>query len=138
MSALNNPKHEIVAQAFLEKPIAKEAYKEAYPNVSDSAAETIGPRLLRNDQVRNRIQELLEQKGLSDDYLLTFGRDNFLHNEDANIGLKAWRTFLEIKGIINNEQGVSIANIVFNEQIVQPQAVPEVCQPQDVVGQGTQ
>lgn len=135
MPALENPKHEMVARAFIENPIAKQAYAAVYPNAKPQTAETSGPELLRKPQVRNRIQEILEgELGLTDTYLLNFGRDNFLNCEDKNIGLKAWRTFLEIKGIINNDQSIAISNIVFNEQITNSSPL-EVCQTQPVVCQ---
>lgn len=134
MPALNNPKHEMVAQAFIQTPIAKQAYSAVYPNASNSTAETSGPSLLRNPQVRNRIQEILEARGLNPESLIEYGEREFLRCEDKNIGFKAWRTFLELQGMINSEQTLSIAQIVFNEQITKSDAA-EVCQPQDVVVQ---
>lgn len=126
MPELANPKHEMVARAFVQNPIAKQAYASVYPNASEATSETKGPELVRNVQVRNRIQEILEgELKLTDSYLLSFGRDKFLLGEDQNIAHKAWRTFLEIKGIINADQSLSIANIVFNESVVQPAQIPQ-------------
>lgn len=130
MPALDNPKQEAVALKYAQdvlnpevKPSYTKSIQEVYGTSYESANKHIGQVV--NSGVKNRIQEILEGKGLTDDYLLTYGRDNFLLSEDKNIGLKAWRTFLEIKGIINADQSVSIANIVFAETIVQPAPIPQ-------------
>ena len=134
MPALENPKHEMVAQAFVALPIAKQAYRAGYPDVQESTAETKGPALVRNAQVRDRIQELLEGNGLTNEYLIKYGKERFLDGEDPNVAQKAWKTYLEIAGIINTDQSLTIANIVFNENIVAPQPVDNSAQPQDLVG----
>lgn len=125
MPVLDNPKHEMVARAFIQTPIAKKAYKIVYPNSSDPAAETDGPKLLRNPQVKGRIHELLEGNGLTDSYLIRYGKERFLEGKDLNIAQKAWKTYLEIAGIINTEQSSSIASVVFNELTVNTQVTCE-------------
>lgn len=121
---LENPKHEQFAHLVLAKPSVTQAYAETYQTTPELAHKN-AHRLTANEGVRNRIQEILEGKGMTDEYLLNFGREKFLLGEDQNIAHKAWRTFLEIKGIINADQAVNIANIVFNEQIVQPAPIPQ-------------
>jgi len=138
--ALPDPKEESLAQTFVKDPETRfnqtQTYLKVIPSVQEDSARVLGAREFAKVNVKNRIQEILEDElALTDSYLLSFGRDKFLLGDDQNIAHKAWRTFLEIKGIINQDQGISIANIVFNEQIVQPQAVSEVCQPQAIVGQ---
>ena len=125
MPALENPKEEALAQTFVTDPKTRfnqtQTYLKVIPTVTPSSAEVLGAREFGKVRVKNRIQEILDEKlGLTDDYLLNFGKEKFLHNDDPNIGLKAWRTFLEIKGVIGGENQVNVAQIVFNEQIVRP------------------
>ena len=55
---LTNARHEIAAQERAKGTSDAEAYRVAYPNCSKASAETAGPRLFRNVQVKNRVAEL--------------------------------------------------------------------------------
>lgn len=132
MPALENPKHEAVAReyvALLEDKTQRPSLTKAYQNVYGASRESADAHAYEvgKSGVKNRIQEILDQQlGLTDNFLLTFGRDKFLQGQDLGIAHKAWRTFLEIKGIINQEQSVSIASINFNKVIVEaPQVYDE-------------
>jgi phage terminase small subunit len=58
MAVLKNPKHELFAQELVKGQSAAEAYKLAGYGGDARSAETSGPRLFRNVQVQERVQEL--------------------------------------------------------------------------------
>jgi hypothetical protein len=58
MTVLINARHEIAAQEKAKGKSDAEAYRVSYPNCSKASAETAGPRLFRNVQVKNRVAEL--------------------------------------------------------------------------------
>jgi len=58
MMVLTNARHEIAAQERAKGKSDAEAYRVAYPKCSKASAETAGPRLFRNVQVKNRVAEL--------------------------------------------------------------------------------
>jgi hypothetical protein len=106
MPPLKNLKHEKFAQAAVLAPSAKQAFKISHPHCSDVTAESHGPALVRNGQVRSRIQEILESQGLTDSFLIDHGKQNYLLGDDKSISFKAWRTFLELHGLLNGEDSV--------------------------------
>lgn len=57
MPALKNPKHEAFAQSCALGMSAAESYRQGY-DCSDATAETNGPKLARDAQVKLRIAEL--------------------------------------------------------------------------------
>ena len=59
MPVLSNPRHEAFAQKMATGSVsAAKAYRETHPKTTAKAAETHGPRLVRNGQVSGRIAEL--------------------------------------------------------------------------------
>lgn len=58
MMLLTNARHEIAAQERAKGKSGAETYRVAYPRCSKASAETAGPRVLRNVQVKNRVAEL--------------------------------------------------------------------------------
>lgn len=62
MSVLKNPRHERFAQEYLVDLVAGRAYERAGYKSKGAAADTNGHRLLRNDQVRARINELKQKR----------------------------------------------------------------------------
>ena len=63
MSKLKKIKHEHFAREYIEKQgNAKQAYLEVYPNSAEISAASNSSRLIKRDNVRERIQELLENK----------------------------------------------------------------------------
>lgn len=118
---LENLKHEKFARVYPEVMTASGAYKSAYPNVAPQTAETSGPELLRNPQVKNRIVEILEQKcGLTDNYIGERLFDHVSNQGDGHLSHKALRTVLELKGYLNKEQSQAIAHVVFNAMVTTP------------------
>lgn len=61
MPALKNPRWEMFAQGKANGLPAYKAYLDAGFKCSFETASTMGPRLLRNTQVANRVKELVEQ-----------------------------------------------------------------------------
>lgn len=61
MPMLENKKWEKFAQEYAKKPNAREAYRKAGYKCSDSAADANASRLLKNDKVKIRLQELAEE-----------------------------------------------------------------------------
>ena len=59
---INNPKHQIFADEWLKDMNGTRAYKIAYPHIKkDNTAATNAGRLLRNADVKNYIEEKLEE-----------------------------------------------------------------------------
>jgi hypothetical protein len=51
-----NPRHEKFIAGMVRHGDKIRAYKEAYPNVSDESAKTLAPRLLKNPEIKERLQ----------------------------------------------------------------------------------
>ena len=59
---IKNPKHQIFADEWLKDMNGTRAYKTAYPHIKkDNTAATNAGRLLRNADVKNYIEEKLEE-----------------------------------------------------------------------------
>lgn len=56
---LRLPRHELFAQKVAKGMTAKQAYKEMQPDCTDESAETLGPKLFRTVQVRDRVDYIL-------------------------------------------------------------------------------
>ena len=66
MEPLNNPKHELFAQALIKHGGHQtKAYLEVYPKSKYASARHSASLLLTNAYIRQRLNELLEQNGLA-------------------------------------------------------------------------
>jgi hypothetical protein len=77
MPALKNPKYEAFAQSVALNMPAAQAYREGW-DCSDATAETNGPRLARDAQVKLRIAELRKRVGKAADDKFDMTKDAWL------------------------------------------------------------
>jgi len=77
MPALKNTKHEAFAQAVALNMPAAQAYRDGW-DCSDATAETNGPRLARDAQVKLRIEELREKVAEKADRKFDMSKDKWL------------------------------------------------------------
>ncbi len=77
MPALKNIKHEQFAQSCALGMSAAESYRQGY-DCSDATAETNGPKLARDAQVKLRIAELREKVAIKADKTFDMSKDKWL------------------------------------------------------------
>lgn len=58
---LSNRKHEIFCQEFARTGNAAQSYKAAYGDMRESSLYSNGNRLLRNDRIKTRLEELTKE-----------------------------------------------------------------------------
>lgn len=77
MPALKNPKHEAFAQKIALGSSAAEAYRQGW-DCSDATAETNGPKLARDTQVKLRIGELRNKVAVTAEKKFEMTKDKWL------------------------------------------------------------
>lgn len=83
---------------------ATRAVKEAYPNVkSGGARRVMGSKLVTNANVSERIQEVLDEAGLTPELIIKELK-NLITGDDISEKNKAIRTASEIMGLIGKGQ----------------------------------
>lgn len=103
MPPLKNIKHEKFAQAVIEKPSYTQAYAKAYGIQNLDSARSAAPRLLANNSVKNRIQEILQGHGITLGKVLQRYND-FLHAQDLPVqSWDATKTGLKMFGVLDSE-----------------------------------
>lgn len=103
MPPLKNIKHERLAHAILTAPSNTKAYLQVYQNSSEAAARSSVPEILAKPCVRNRIQELLEQKNCGLPRITERFSDFLNDTEDKALSWDAVKTGLKIFGAFDNE-----------------------------------
>lgn len=124
MAKLENIKHEQFAKALVKKKFnRKRAYMEVYPDSKANSAEVSASRLLKNKpNIKDRVREIAEQKGLTLDYLVTNLADltqaqktifdklgTPLEIPENNIRLSATETGLKLYGVLTNDRQAQIS-----------------------------
>lgn len=107
---LRNPKQELFAQKVVEnKGNISEAYMIAHPSCSKESSYAASSRLLSTGNVRERIQHIMTQQGLSIEHL-TNKLFQFTNSENEGIALEATKTGLKAHGAFD-ENKTSETNI---------------------------
>ena len=114
MPPLENVKHEKFARAVLEKPSFSQAYASVYKTVDPKVSSNAGSRLLENVGIRNRISELMNQKGLGLDPILERLGKWIYDDEHASVSLDATKTGLKLHGVLDGDEKENMNNIHIN------------------------
>ena len=120
MGKLKNAQHEKFAQALIKHEGKQvHAYSEAYPDASRSTIHTNSSRLAHHPEVKQRIRELAEQKGLTLEWL-TKRIKSFAGRRDA-LGLDATKFGFKMHGFLDGERSAEDApqGIEVNVNILQ-------------------
>jgi len=93
-------KQERFVTEYLKDGNATRAVREAYPNTkSEGGRRAMGSKLLTNTNVKRRIQEVLDQSGLTPE-LIVRELKGLIEGSDKSQKNKAIRTAAEIMGLI--------------------------------------
>lgn len=107
MGKLKNPKEELLAKTFVSDPQTrfnkKQTYLKVIPTVTEGTAEVLGARAFGKASVQNRVQELLEQQGLT---LQRFNGklSDLLEAKSEDVQFKSMRLGYELHGVLNKEK----------------------------------
>jgi len=97
-------KQERFVRKYVRNGNATRAVKEAYPNVkSGGARRVMGSKLVTNANVSERIQEVLDEAGLTPELIIKELK-NLITGDDISEKNKAIRTASEIMGLIGKGQ----------------------------------
>lgn len=114
MPPLKNLKHEQFVQAFPNSPTAYQAYQETFHTPTQGASRTGSSMLLNRPEVKNRLLEVFEERGLNEDYI-----SNKLHDltnaHKENVQLGAIRTILEVRKDIESANKLGVQVVVNTE-----------------------
>lgn len=93
-------KQDRFVKEYIKDGNAKKAVREAYPNIkTENARCVMGAKLVRNGNVQERIQEVLDEAGLTPE-LIVGELLGLIRGEDMTEKNKAIRTAAEIMGLI--------------------------------------
>jgi len=88
----------------------QEAYKKAYPNVSNETARVNASRLLTNTNVKDELKNKLNTQRITEDFIkdrLIFIVENNLSGKEAFVGVKALELLSKIKGMLVDTKRVA-------------------------------
>lgn len=107
MPPLKNAKEEALAKTFVSDPQArfnkKQSYLKVIPTVTQDSAEVLGAKAFGKVSVKNRVQELLEEQGLT---LEKFNGklSDLLEAKSEDVQFKSMRLGYELHGVLNKEK----------------------------------
>lgn len=133
---LKNPKHEIMARKLAQGSTQVEAYKTAYPNASQTTANSQAHEVIARANINDRAVKLLESVGLSEKKLAQ-KLNQHVDSDTESISLDATKHGLKLIGYgqESKEQGATynpVQIIIKQMNISAPQALPQVIDAQQV------
>lgn len=116
---LDNPRHEKFAQELAKGKSAGEAYRLAGYDADDKSAETAGPRLFKNVQVKARVAELQAKAAVKAELTAQSVIDNLVRiavkaeqigeSSGLNVARGAWMDAAKVSGFIVEKKEVGKA-----------------------------
>lgn len=127
---LKNPKHEIMARKLAQGSTQVEAYKTAYPNASQTTANSQAHEVIARANINERAVKLLESVGLSEKKLAQ-KLNQHVESETESISLDATKHGLKLIGYGQDakDSGQQVYNPV--QVIIQQMTVNPLPQPID-------
>lgn len=117
MPVLENLKHEMFAREMIEENgHQSRAYENVYAS-SNEVARANAPRLLAKHSVRERIAQLLDERGM-DVGSLNARLERFADSSDERIGLDATKLAYRLHGAMDDEQRNSQQHLHLHQDTV--------------------
>ncbi len=111
-------KQERFVEEYVKNGNATRAVRKTYPNIKTEGARCVmGSKLVRNGNIQERIQEILDEAGLTPE-LLTTELKGLITSDNPSEKNRAIRTAAEIMGLIGSRGSILAAQINVNQKPV--------------------